>query len=111
MGDSLRAERDMRHQREEAERRFELVLENVSAGVFTLDGDGMLQDWNPWLSRMLGLPARGDATRPYALRELLGDHSSRLDALMVRALADNRPAGADFEIEGARTPRCGCICS
>lgn len=105
MGDSLRAERDMRHQREEVERRFELVLENVSAGVFTLDGDGMLQDWNPWLSRMLGLPARGDATRSYALRELLGDHSSRLDALMVRALADNRPAGADFEIErGADAP-------
>ncbi|MBP9117973.1 MAG: PAS domain S-box protein, partial [Methyloversatilis sp.] len=99
MGDSLRAERDMRHQREEAERRLELVFENVNAGVFTLDGDGMLQDWNPWLSRTLGLPVRGDATRSYALRELLGDHSSRLDALMVRALADNRPAGADFEIE------------
>lgn len=99
MGDSLRAERDMRHQREDAERRFQLVFENVSAGVFTLDSDGVLQDWNPWLSRTLGLPARGDATRPYALRELLGDHSSRLDALMVRALADNRPAGADFEIE------------
>ena len=98
MGDSLRAERDMRHQREEAERRLELVFENVNAGVFTLDGDGVLQDWNPWLSRTLGLPARADATRPYALRELLGDHSSRLDALMVRALADNRPAGADFEI-------------
>lgn len=99
MGDSLRAERDMRHQREEAERRFELVFENASAGVFTLDGDGVLQDWNPWLSRTLSLPAQSDTTRSYALRDLLGDHSSRLDALMVRALADNRPAGADFEVE------------
>ncbi len=99
MRESLRAEHDMRDQREEAERRFELVFESVNAGVFTLDGDGVLQDWNPWLSRTLGLPARGVATGSYALRELLGDHSSRLDALMVRALSDNRPAGADFQIE------------
>ena len=100
MGDLLAAERDMRAQREESELKYRLLFESAQTGIFTLDGDGFLRDWNPWLSRTLGLPAHGEATRPYALGEVLGDDSSRLDALMVRALSDQRAATADFELPG-----------
>lgn len=98
MGDLLAAERDMRAQREESERKFRLLFESAQTGIFTLDGEGFLHDWNPWFSRTLGLPAHGESHHTYALGEVLGDHSSRLDALMVRALADQRPAAADFEL-------------
>ncbi len=98
MGDLLAAERDMRAQREESERKFRLLFESAQTGIFTVDGDGVLHDWNPWFSRMLGLPARSEARQAYALGDVLEDHASRLDALMVRALADQRPAAADFEL-------------
>lgn len=98
MDDLLAAERDMRAQREQSERKYKLLFESAETGIFTLDSEGFLRDWNPWLSRRLGLPLHGESNLPYALGEVLGDHSSRLDALMVRALADQRPAVADFEL-------------
>jgi diguanylate cyclase (GGDEF)-like protein/PAS domain S-box-containing protein len=97
-GQLLAAERDMRAQREESERKFRLLFESAQTGIFTLDGEGVLHDWNPWFSHMLGLPAHGGAACPYALGTLLGDDASRLDALMARALSDQRPAAADFEM-------------
>lgn len=96
----LATEREMRARREESERNYRLLFESAQTGICTLDGDGILRDWNPWLSRTLGLPAPGEAARPYALGEVLGDNSSILDALMVRALADQRAATADFELPG-----------
>lgn len=102
-GDLLAAERDMRAQREESERKFRLLFESAQTGIFTLDGEGVLHDWNPWFSRLLGLPAHGDTERRYALGTLLGDDTSRLDALMVRTLSDQRPAAADFEIPHGTT--------
>lgn len=97
-GELLAAERDMRAQREESERKFRLLFESAQTGIFTLDGDGFLHDWNPWFSRMLGVPAHDGEERSYALGKLLGDDASRLDALMARALSDQRPAAADFEM-------------
>lgn len=95
----LTAERELRAEREESERKFRLIFESAETGIFTLDSGGQLHDWNPWMTRTLGLPTdrHGSAC---SLRTLLGDDASRLDALMVRVLADQRPAGADFALTG-----------
>ncbi|WP_374340048.1 diguanylate cyclase domain-containing protein [Methyloversatilis sp.] len=101
MDGMLAAERDLRAQREVSERKFRLIFESAETGIFTLDSAGLLQDWNPWLSRVLGLAAHEAGQSSGALRAHLGDHASRLDALMVRVLSDQRPAGTDFQIVSA----------
>jgi diguanylate cyclase (GGDEF)-like protein/PAS domain S-box-containing protein len=103
MGDLLAGERELRTQREESERKFRLIFESAETGIFTLDGEGILHDWNPWLARKLGLPQLGETEQAYSLGGILGDDTSRLDALMVRALADQRPAATDFQISVGAT--------
>ncbi len=97
----LDSERELRAQREESEKRFRLIFEAAQTGMFTLDAEGCMHNWNPWLARTLGLPACNEDTEPYSLRRLLGPEASRLDALMVRALSDHRPAAADFQTTSA----------
>lgn len=93
----LGAERELRAEREESERKFRLIFESAETGIFTLDSSGQLHDWNPWMARRLGLAPDG-RSGPRSLRDILGEQASRLDALMVRVLADQRPAGADFAL-------------
>ena len=99
MDDLLAAERDTRAQLEASERKFRLIFESAETGIFTIDNAGRLHDWNPWLAAKLRLPAREGSDRSYALGALLGDASSRLDTLMVRALSDQRPTSADFGMQ------------
>lgn len=95
----LDAERDARVQFESSERKFRLIFESAETGIFTVDGGGHLHDWNPWLANKLKLPEREGHERRYLLGDLLGDTSSRLDTLMVRALSDQRPTSADFGVQ------------
>lgn len=95
----LTAERDLRAQQQESERKFRLIFESAQTGIFTLDSRGMLQDWNPWFARTLRLPAHEPGQTPFSLGTLLVDDASRLDTLMVRALSDQRPASAYFEVQ------------
>ena len=95
----LDAERDARAQFESSERKFRLIFEGAETGIFTVDSGGRLHDWNPWLAAKLRLPEREGHERNYLLGDLLGDTSSRLDTLMVRALSDQRPTSADFGVQ------------
>ncbi len=103
MRGTLRAERDLRAQHQAAGQKWRLIFENAETGIFTLDSEGVLRDWNPWLALTLGLPiseTQASGKPPVNLAKLLED--DHLPALIRRVIDEFQPATAEFAIPGRR---------
>lgn len=97
MGAMIASERRTRALHEAAEHKWHLIFENAETGLFTLDADGRLSDWNPWLARMFDLPLHDDHAECYLLGDQLADPERRFDE-MRRQIALGEPVqGGDFE--------------
>lgn len=101
MDAALARERALHGLHAAAERKWRLIFENAESGLFTLDGEGRLADWNPALARVLGLPADAEAGRGEFLSARLVDTEGGI-ARMLREIGDGREvAAADFECRNA----------
>lgn len=90
----LDTERRLRLEREASERRLALIFEKVDAGLFEIDGQGLLQSWNPAFVRTLGEPPE-----PASLPAMMGAQAPRLLELIAGSLARAAPVEADFELQ------------
>ncbi|ENO98937.1 PAS domain S-box/diguanylate cyclase (GGDEF) domain-containing protein [Thauera phenylacetica B4P] len=97
MDAALAREREARGLHAAAERKWRLIFDNAGSGLFTLDAQGGLVEWNAALVRALGLKddecARGGAS----LAELLGDGAGRLERMRAAIVEGSEAASADFE--------------
>ena len=101
MSVALAEERRTRSLHAAAERKWRLIFENAETGLFTIDREGRLSDWNPWLARTLELPERDASSAGFLLATRFVDPDDRFGH-MLREAADGRPwQGADFECRDA----------
>ena len=97
MSVALAEERRIRSLHAAAERKWRLIFQNAETGLFTIDREGRLTDWNPWLARTLELPQRDESGAELLLATRFADADDRFGH-MLREAADGRPLqGADFE--------------
>ena len=97
MSVALAEERRIRSLHAAAERKWRLIFQNAETGLFTIDREGRLTDWNPWLARTLELPQRDESGAEFLLANRFADADDRFGH-MLREAADGRPLqGADFE--------------
>ena len=97
MSVALAEERRIRSLHAAAERKWRLIFQNAETGLFTIDREGRLTDWNPWLARTLELPQRDESGAEFLLATRFADADDRFGH-MLREAADGRPLqGADFE--------------
>lgn len=102
MGATLSSERHTRELHEAAERKWRLIFDNAQTGLFTLDAEGRLYDWNPWLARVLNLPRRDDRADRFVLVERLLDGEAQFDRMLRDVAMRQASAESDFE---CRDPR------
>ena len=97
MSVALAEERRTRSLHAAAERKWRLIFENAETGLFTIDRDGGLLDWNPWLARTLELPRRDEAGAGLLLATRFEDPDGRFGHMLREAVGGRPLQGADFE--------------
>jgi len=100
MEEALAREREARGLHAAAERKWRLIFDNAGSGLFTLDAQGGLVEWNPALVRALGLKDEERVIERASLAALLGDGGGRLERMMAAIVAGDEVASADFERRG-----------
>ncbi len=94
LSDIVDAERRLRIEREQNERRLALIFEKVDTGIFEIDAAGRLLSWNPGFIAALGEPSE-----PASLHRLLPQHRDRINQLIRDSLIAGLPRDADLELE------------
>lgn len=102
MRNVLSEERDLRASVQSAEQKWRLIFANAKAGIFTVNADGYLQEWNPWLADALGLPdvVAGESVPPVLLAQLLGSEAEKIKALIHLVLEKKEAVSGEFELRG-----------
>lgn len=97
MDAALARERALQGLHAAAERKWRLIFDNAESGLFTLDAEGRLAEWNPALARALALPEGAKAGGGGCLSARLVDTEGGI-ARMLEEIAEGREmAEADFE--------------
>jgi len=97
MDAALAREREARGLHAAAERKWRLIFDNAGSGLFTLDAQGGLVEWNAALVRALGLKDDECALGGVSLAGLLGDGAGRLERMRAAIVEGREAASADFE--------------
>lgn len=98
MDAALVAERALREEREQSERRFRMIFENSETGIFVLDANGYLQSWNPAMARIVGVDRFQGAGMPPRLDLLLGIPAHEAAALASQARRQKMARSEDFRL-------------
>lgn len=101
MGASLASERQARELHAAAERKWRLIFHNAETGLFTIDAEGRLSDWNPWLARVLNLPLRDDREGRFILGERFDDADGHFGHMLAEAALGRPLPGTDFRCRDA----------
>lgn len=108
----LKVEKDLRVEREVAEKRFRTIFENAESGIFLLDESGSVVSYNPAFARMFDLPLEGlmDGPAPL-LPELIGEpeEGEGVDAFLRRCRETDAPEGMDFPLFSPSGLRTGWV--
>ena len=97
MDAALAREREARGLHAAAERKWRLIFDNAGSGLFTLDAQGGLVEWNVALVRALGLKDDECALGGVSLAGLLGDGAGRLERMRAAIFEGSEAVSADFE--------------
>lgn len=97
MSMTLAEERRTRALHVAAERKWRLIFNNAENGLFTVDRDGRLSDWNPWLARTLELPRQEELAGDFPLGSRLVDPDGRLTHMLGAAADGHATQTGDFE--------------
>lgn len=80
-----------------AERKWRLIFENAESGLFTLDAEGYLREWNPALKEVLGLPPEMETGQRIRLADCLVDGEGGM-VRMLQVIGEGREfAERDFQ--------------
>ncbi len=101
MGEALTAERSLREEREQSERRFRMIFENSETGIFVLDAKGYLQSWNPAMARIVGIERFQRAGMPPRLDLLLGIPPGEISAMAAQARQQKSARSEDYRLHEA----------
>lgn len=97
----IQVERDLRVEREVAERKFRTIFDNAETGMFVVGEDGRLYSYNPAFARLFGLSLEGESgSEAPRLEELFDKPDSRAEmaALVHRCRTADGSTGVDFEL-------------
>lgn len=80
-----------------SERKWRRIFESAESGLFTLDAEGRLSDWNPALAAALALPAERAAGEGLRLADRLLDTEGGVERMLQAIRAGAEVVEADFE--------------
>lgn len=100
-------ERELRIERELAERRMRLIFEKAATGIFVLDAHGRLLSWNPAFLHILGIPAgQAPSAGKATLADIVAPAAKRIDELIRTSLASGFPADIDIQLDSGAWIEC-----
>lgn len=105
----LKEERDLRIEREIAEKKFRTIFESAETGIFVIDEDDRVTSYNPAFERLFGLSPENSATQAsLSLADLFRGAAGNedIEAFIRRCRATEGPHSEDFlvpEAEGRKS--------
>ncbi|MES1945105.1 PAS domain S-box/diguanylate cyclase (GGDEF) domain-containing protein [Salinisphaera sp. PC39] len=99
----LHQERELRLEREIAERKFRTIFESAESGIFVVDEQGVLLSYNPAFGRLFGLPPSGPTEHAAPRFPVLFQGTPDAVAvahLLERCAEGGGPRSGDFRLPG-----------
>lgn len=101
----LQEERNLRIEREIAEKKFRTIFESAETGIFVIDEDDSVTSYNPAFERLFGLSSDRSATQAsVSLADLFrgAAGNQEIEAFIHRCRTTEGPHSEDFLMPGAK---------